>query len=119
MLCAALKNCVSINSFCILGMLICIQSHQSVKSVGSRPGPTESRSGLIEADLGPNCLQRLSADYKSVYVLGCSAGDDLLLIVTPIVGFCNSSMFCCTLLYVHSSFAALLSLPSCCLVIVV
>ena len=24
MLCAALKNCVSINSFCILGMLICL-----------------------------------------------------------------------------------------------
>ena len=93
--------------------------HQSAKSVGSRPGPAESRSGLIEADLGPNCLQRLSADYKSVKVLGYSAGVDLLLIVTPIVGFCNCSMFCCTLLYVHSSFAALLSLPSWCLVIVV
>ena len=79
MLCAALKNCVSINSFGILGMLICFQAnffaknkirntwrHQSAKSVGSRPGPAESRSGLIEADLGPNCLQRLSEDYKSV-----------------------------------------------------
>ena len=52
---------------------------------------------------------------------------DLLLIVSPIVGFCNCSMFCCVLLYVHSSFAnslkrefvALLSLPSWCLVIVV
>ena len=54
---------------------------------------------------------------------------DLLFIVTPIVGFCNCSMFCCTLLYVHSSFAinlmgksdlvALLSLSSWCLVIVV
>ena len=30
---------------------------------------------------------------------------DSMLIVTPIVGFCNSSMFCCALLYVHSSFA--------------
>ena len=30
---------------------------------------------------------------------------DSLLIVTPIVGFCNYSMFCCALLYVHSSFA--------------
>ena len=28
-----------------------------------------------------------------------------LLIVTPIVGFCNCSMFCCALLCVHSSFA--------------
>ena len=52
---------------------------------------------------------------------------DLLFIVTPIVGIC--SMFCCTLLYVHSSFAiflmgkrelvALLSLSSRYLVIVV
>ena len=49
-------------------------------------------------------------------------------IATPIVGFCNCSMFCCVLLYVHSSFAilmgkrglvALLCLPSRCLVIVV
>ena len=53
----------------------------------------------------------------------------LLLIVTPIVGFCNNSMFSCTLLCVHSSFAiilmekreliALLCLSSWCLVIVV
>ena len=28
---------------------------------------------------------------------------DLLLIVTPIVGFCNCSMFCCALLCVHTS----------------
>ena len=35
---------------------------------------------------------------------GCdSVVVDLLLIVTPIVGFCNCSMFCCTLLYVPSS----------------
>ena len=52
-----------------------------------------------------------------------------LFIVTPIVGVCNCSMFCCTLLYVHFSFAiillgkrelvALLILSSWCLVIVV
>ena len=52
-----------------------------------------------------------------------------MFIVTPIVGVCNCSMFCCTLLYVHSSFAiilmgkrelvALLSLFSWCLVTVV
>ena len=45
------------------------------------------------------------------------------------MGFCNCSMFCCTLLYVHSSFAvilmrmrelvALLRLSSLCLAIVV
>ena len=51
-----------------------------------------------------------------------------LVIFTPIVGVCNCSMFCCTLLYVHSSFAiimmvkieivVLVSLSSRCLVIV-
>ena len=48
--------------------------------------------------------------------------------MTPIVRVCNCSMFCCTLLYVHSSIAiilmgkrelvALLNLSSWCLVIV-
>ena len=51
-----------------------------------------------------------------------------LLIVTPIAGLCNCSMFCCALLCVYSSFAiismgkselvALLCLSSCCLVFV-
>ena len=54
---------------------------------------------------------------------------DLCFIVTPIVGVCNCSMFCCTLLYVYSSFSiilmgkrklvALLSLSSWCSVVVV
>ena len=53
---------------------------------------------------------------------------DFLLIVAPIVGVCNCSMFCCTLLYVHFSIAiilmgkreliALLNLSSWCLVMV-
>ena len=53
---------------------------------------------------------------------------DFLFIVTPIVGVYNCSMFCCTLLYVHSSIAiflmgkrelvALLHLSSWCLVMV-
>ena len=53
---------------------------------------------------------------------------DFLFIVTPFVGVCNCSMFCCTLLYVHSSIAiilmgkreliALLNLSSWCLVMV-
>ena len=52
-----------------------------------------------------------------------------MLIVTPIEDVCNCSMFCCTLLYVHSSFAIILMgkrelllyffLSSWCLVIVV
>ena len=51
-----------------------------------------------------------------------------MFIVTPIVEICNCSMFCCTLLYVHSSIAimlmrkreliALLNLSSSCLVMV-
>ena len=62
-------------------------------------------------------------------VLGGSVVVDLLFIVTPMVGVCNCSMFCCSLLYVHSCFAiilmgkrelvALLTLSSWCLVIVV
>ena len=53
---------------------------------------------------------------------------DFLFILTPIVGVCICSMFCCTLLYVHSSIAiilmgkreliALLNLSSWCLVMV-
>ena len=53
---------------------------------------------------------------------------EFLFIVTPIVGVCNCSRFCCTLLYVHSSISiilmgkrelvALLYLSSWCLAIV-
>ena len=39
---------------------------------------------------------------------GGSVVVDLLFIVTPIVGVCNCYMFCCPLLYVHSSFAFIL-----------
>ena len=59
---------------------------------------------------------------------GGSVVVDFLFIVTLIVGVCNCSMFCCTLLYVHSSIAiilmgkrelvALLNLSSWCLVMV-
>ena len=33
---------------------------------------------------------------------------NFLFIVTPNVGVCNCSMFCCTLLYIHSTFAIIL-----------
>ena len=47
-----------------------------------------------------------SSDYGSCpFYGGGSVVGDSLLIVTPIVGFCNCSMFCCALLCVHSSFA--------------
>ena len=39
---------------------------------------------------------------------GSSVVVDSLLIVTPNVGGCNCSMFCCTLLYIHPSFAIVL-----------
>ena len=66
------------------------------------------------------------------FLTSCGGGSvvvDLLFIVTPIAGFCNFSIFCCTFLYVPSSFAiilmgkrelvALLNLSFWCLVIVV
>ena len=40
--------------------------------------------------------------------LQISVAVDFLCSVTPIVGVCNCSMFCCTLLYVHSSIAIIL-----------
>ena len=39
---------------------------------------------------------------------GGSVVVEFLFIVTPIVGVCNCSMFCCTLLYVHTSIAIIL-----------
>ena len=59
-----------------------------------------------------------------ILLLNCKGGLllFLLLFVTPIVGFCNCSMFCCALLCVHSSFAiisvALLCLSCWCLIVV-
>ena len=46
-----------------------------------------------------NCLQRLPADYKSIYALGSSVVVDLLLIVIPIVGFCNCSVLLSILVF--------------------
>ena len=42
------------------------------------------------------------------FLSGGSVVVDSLLIVTPILGFCYCSMFCCALLCVHSSFAIIL-----------
>ena len=74
---------------------------------------------FFKAGLGLGCCPFLG---------GGSVVVDFLFIVTPIMGVCNCSMFCCTLLYVHSSFAiilmgkreliALLNLSSWCLVMV-
>ena len=73
---------------------------------------------IVGIPMGTNCAP-LVADLFLFY---------FLFIVTPIVEVCNCSMFCCTLLYVHSSIAiilmgkreliALLNLSSWCLVMV-
>ena len=82
--------------------------------------------------LGVAVLHRFA--FNSPGGLGCNRSKAVVLllltlfIVTPIVGVCNWSTFCCTLLYVHSSIAiilmekrelvALLNLSSWCLVMV-
>ena len=75
----------------------------------------------------PRCVMGLSAVCDCA--ISWSFSLFLLFIVTPFVEVCNCSMFCCTLLYVLSSFAiilmgnkelvVLLCLSSWCLVIVV
>ena len=55
-----------------------------------------------------NSISRNKFDLFSCGLGGGSVVVDLLFIVTPIVGVCKCSIFCCTLLYVHSSFAIIL-----------
>ena len=57
----------------------------------------------MELIVACNMLDRQIDPFK----LGCVVVDSLL-IITPIVGFCNCSMFCCELLFVHSSFTIIL-----------
>ena len=74
-------------------------------------------------------IQTVCKAYQQTTLLGGgSVVVDFLFMVTPIVGVCNCSMYCCALLYVHSSIAiiligkreliALLNLSSWCLVMV-
>ena len=57
-------------------------------------------------------LRKLYIYLKLVKLMPCAkvikSLKDSMLIVTLIVGFCYCSMFCCSLLYVHSSFAIIL-----------
>ena len=49
-------------------------------------------------------LELKACCYKSVHIYYViQAITASVLLVTPIVGICNWSMFCCALLYVHSS----------------
>ena len=82
---------------------------------------------IVGIPMGTNCAPLVADLFFFCYERG-SVVVDFLFIVTPIVGVCNCSMFCCTLLYVHSSIAiilmgkreliALLNLSSWCLVMV-
>ena len=94
---------------------------QQQQNLGRRFGA--SKMHLSPSPPPPRWLWLLSVRSKAVVVV------DSILIVTPVVGFCNNYMFCCALLYIHSSFAitlmgkrelvALLCLYACFLVIVV
>ena len=114
----------------------------------SGAGEARTYGSLVLSILVCNCIGTTTLEqyfphqntgvFKSIPVLkfysyvnrfcGGSVVVDFLFIVTPIVGVCNCSMFCCTLLYVHSSIAiilmgkrelvALLNLSSWCLVMV-
>ena len=58
---------------------------------------------------GVFCMFLSSADFFQFRSrAGGSVVIDSLLVVTPIVGVCNCSMFCCALLCFHSSFAIIL-----------
>ena len=93
---------------------------------GRSPGILQEKTDRIIFALLPNhCFFLITTSENS----GGSVVVDLLFNVTPIAGVCNCSMFCCRLLYVHSSFAiilmgkrelvALLSLSSWCLMIAI
>ena len=56
----------------------------------------------------PNSSKYPLMSHRKHDTFGGSVVVDFLLIVTPIVGVCNCSMFCCTLLYVHSRIAIIL-----------
>ena len=88
------------------------------------------------AESGRLSSDSLSPEFRNLALLYVHADHfindciyDFFFIVTLIEGVCNCSLFCCTLLYVHSSIAiilmgkrklvALLNLPSWCLVMVV
>ena len=73
-------------------------------------------------------MKYLAFGFSGISLGGGSVAFDFLFIVTPIVGVCDCSMFCCTLFCVRSSIAiilmgkielvALLNLSSWCLVMV-
>ena len=83
-------------------------------------------SNRIYLDKHPFLFYSACWKFFRYFVICCLV--DFLFIVAPIVGVCNCSMFCCTMLYVHSSIAiilmgkrelvALLNLSSWCLVMV-
>ena len=64
--------------------------------------------GKIERELVVHlCVFCIIKIHSKSTILICSQAVDSLLIVTPIVGFCNYSMFCRALFCAHSSFAVI------------
>ena len=61
------------------------------------------KSIALCGNMSQHCLCR-----RNTQRISDSVVVDFLFIVTPIVGVCNCSMFCCTLLYLHSSLAIIL-----------
>ena len=121
-----------------LSGVVCLIIHHFVHTSKEGSGETACIAKSILDDRYQNlsCWPKLYIVHKSlleihgyIYLTSGSVVVDSLLIVTYIVRVCNCSMFCCTLFYVHSSFAitlmwkrelvALLSLISLCLVMVV
>ena len=104
-----------------LNTLICSCVHCSRRIYSSVTIPVISYTNYTIKD---------SDCHNNIFSVQCSGSVvvDFLFIVIPIVGVCNCSMFCCTLLYVNSSIAiiligkrdlvALLNLSSWCLVMV-
>ena len=87
----------------------------------------KSKNYAIVTSLKREIIGKLINRIPGLHLL-ISSSPGFLFIVTPIVGVCNCSMFCCTLLYVDSSIEiilmgkreliALLNLSSWCLVMV-
>ena len=100
--------------------MVVIQSYISLSELKKTKTKFLRHTGYL------NAIKTYKAKFVVVFVVVVVV--DFLFIVTPIVGVCNCSMFCCTLLYVHSSIAiilmgkrelvAMLNLSSWCLMMV-
>ena len=84
-------------------VLLLLDNHDSHISIDTLNFAKDN--GIVMLSFPPHCSHKLQPLDRSV---SGSVVVDFLFIVTPIVGVCNCPMFCCTLLYVHSSIAIIL-----------